>query len=202
MPCSSAGPVVAVLGVFQNEMSDRGRRRPICRGQQSAGQRRYMPGHPDADKDGYVSFPHINPAEDMVDLLSAARGYQRQRGGHGRGEGHDQPVHRPAEVTHGLPITPSPVRTRRSTADRRSQSRRLRPRRGRSSGPCSTESVQRYSRCNVNAQATVDRFLSGEGEELHHVAMAAQKAELSFDLFMQVRNKVVSAYQEIMRMQV
>src|SRR5664279_4806723 len=40
-----------------------------------APQRRYLPGHPDADKDGYVSFPNINPAEDMVDLLSASRGY-------------------------------------------------------------------------------------------------------------------------------
>jgi len=38
--------------------------------------KRYMPGHPDADKDGYVAFPRINPAEDMVDLLSASRGYQ------------------------------------------------------------------------------------------------------------------------------
>jgi flagellar basal-body rod protein FlgC len=36
---------------------------------------RYMPGHPDADKDGYVAFPKINPAEDMVDLLGAQRGY-------------------------------------------------------------------------------------------------------------------------------
>jgi flagellar basal-body rod protein FlgC len=38
--------------------------------------RRYMPGHPDADKDGYVSYPRINPAEDMVDLQSASRSYQ------------------------------------------------------------------------------------------------------------------------------
>lgn len=38
--------------------------------------RRYMPGHPDADKDGYVSFPHMNPAQDMVDLLGASRSYQ------------------------------------------------------------------------------------------------------------------------------
>lgn len=37
--------------------------------------RRYLPGHPDADEDGYVAFPNINPAEDMVDLLSASRGY-------------------------------------------------------------------------------------------------------------------------------
>jgi flagellar basal-body rod protein FlgC len=38
--------------------------------------RRYMPGHPDADKDGYVSFPKINQAEDMVDLMGASRGYE------------------------------------------------------------------------------------------------------------------------------
>jgi flagellar basal-body rod protein FlgC len=39
-------------------------------------ERRYMPGHPDADKDGYVAFPKINPAEDMVDLLGASRNYE------------------------------------------------------------------------------------------------------------------------------
>jgi flagellar basal-body rod protein FlgC len=38
--------------------------------------KRYIPGHPDADKDGYVAFPRINPAEDMVDLMGASRGYQ------------------------------------------------------------------------------------------------------------------------------
>ena len=39
-------------------------------------ERRYMPGHPDADKDGYVAMPRVNPAEDMVDLMSATRSYQ------------------------------------------------------------------------------------------------------------------------------
>jgi flagellar basal-body rod protein FlgC len=39
-------------------------------------ERRYIPGHPDADAEGYVAFPHINPAEDMVDLMGAARGYE------------------------------------------------------------------------------------------------------------------------------
>jgi flagellar basal-body rod protein FlgC len=38
-------------------------------------ERRFMPGHPDADKDGYVGFPNINPAEDMVDLMGASRAY-------------------------------------------------------------------------------------------------------------------------------
>jgi len=39
-------------------------------------ERRYLPGHPDADAEGYVAFPRINPAEDMVDLLGASRNYQ------------------------------------------------------------------------------------------------------------------------------
>ena len=42
----------------------------------SAPEMRYQPGHPDADKDGYVAYPKINPAEDMVDLLGASRGYE------------------------------------------------------------------------------------------------------------------------------
>ncbi|MGD1070118.1 MAG: flagellar basal body rod protein FlgC [Bryobacteraceae bacterium] len=39
-------------------------------------ERRYLPGHPDADPDGYVAFPKIDPASEMVDLMSASRGYQ------------------------------------------------------------------------------------------------------------------------------
>src|SRR5579871_6238175 len=39
-------------------------------------ERRYMPGHPDADKDGYVALPNINTAEDMVDLMGASRSFE------------------------------------------------------------------------------------------------------------------------------
>ncbi len=53
-----------------------------------------------------------------------------------------------------------------------------------------------------NAQASIQSFLAGEGEELHQVAIKTQEAELSFDLFLQMRNKVVSAYEEVMKMQV
>ena len=52
-----------------------------------------------------------------------------------------------------------------------------------------------------DASASVERFLSGEGEDVHTTVLAAERAELSFDLFLQARNKVVSAYQEIMRIQ-
>ncbi len=53
-----------------------------------------------------------------------------------------------------------------------------------------------------SADQGIERFLAGEGEELHSVVMATQKAEMAFELFLQVRNKVVSAYQEVMRMQI
>ncbi|HTS61505.1 MAG TPA: flagellar hook-basal body complex protein FliE [Candidatus Acidoferrales bacterium] len=64
-----------------------------------------------------------------------------------------------------------------------------------------SSAVQRVEAFSQNASASVERFLSGEGEELHTTVLATQQAELAFELFMQVRNKVVSAYQEIMRMQ-
>ena len=38
--------------------------------------RRYEPNHPDADEEGYVSYPQINPIEEMTDLMSAERAYE------------------------------------------------------------------------------------------------------------------------------
>lgn len=43
---------------------------------QTPGRRRYDPGHFDADAEGYVEMPNVDPAEEMVDMLGAARAYQ------------------------------------------------------------------------------------------------------------------------------
>jgi flagellar basal-body rod protein FlgC len=40
------------------------------------GELRYQPGHPDANDKGYVAYPHISPAEEMVDLMDASRSFQ------------------------------------------------------------------------------------------------------------------------------
>jgi flagellar hook-basal body complex protein FliE len=61
--------------------------------------------------------------------------------------------------------------------------------------------IQQLEATNNDATDAVQKFLTGENEELHTTVLAAQKAEIAFDLGLQVRNKVVSAYQEIMRMQ-
>ncbi|HWS30758.1 MAG TPA: flagellar hook-basal body complex protein FliE [Clostridia bacterium] len=50
---------------------------------------------------------------------------------------------------------------------------------------------------NVNSL----QLLSGESTDIHTALIAAQKAELTFNLAVQVRNKVIDAYNEVMRMQ-
>jgi flagellar hook-basal body complex protein FliE len=62
-------------------------------------------------------------------------------------------------------------------------------------------SIGKVEGMRMEADKAVDRFLGGEQEDVHTVALATQRAELAFDMFLQVRNKVVQAYQEVMRMQ-
>lgn len=61
--------------VFQKELGEGVRVADIVIDDRSP-EMRYLPGHPDADANGYVAFPRMNPAEEMVDLLNASRSYQ------------------------------------------------------------------------------------------------------------------------------
>ena len=54
----------------------------------------------------------------------------------------------------------------------------------------------------LEAGRAVGALMTGETQDLHTTLIAVQKADLSFQMMMQVRNKIVQAYQEIMRMQV
>ena len=51
------------------------------------------------------------------------------------------------------------------------------------------------------AEAKVAGVIEGNGADVHTAMIAVEKADLSFQLMMQVRNKIVSAYEEISRMQ-
>jgi flagellar hook-basal body complex protein FliE len=52
-----------------------------------------------------------------------------------------------------------------------------------------------------SADSKIAALLEGNGVDVHSAMIAVEKADLSFQLMMQVRNKIVSAYQEISRMQ-
>jgi flagellar hook-basal body complex protein FliE len=51
------------------------------------------------------------------------------------------------------------------------------------------------------AETKVTGLLQGNGMDVHSALIAVEKADLSFQLMMEVRNKIVAAYQEISRMQ-
>lgn len=51
------------------------------------------------------------------------------------------------------------------------------------------------------AQTQVAQLLNGKGGDVHSAMIAVEKADLSFQLMMQVRNKIVQAYQQISNMQ-
>lgn len=53
----------------------------------------------------------------------------------------------------------------------------------------------------LNAEAVTDSYIKGEGPDIHEVSLAVSEASLSLDLAIQVRNKLVEAYQELNKMQ-
>ena len=63
------------------------------------------------------------------------------------------------------------------------------------------EAVSQVNSLEKGSNEELQKFMNNEAD-LHSVMIALEKADLSFQVMMQVRNKIVSAYQEIMRAQV
>ncbi len=61
--------------------------------------------------------------------------------------------------------------------------------------------VEQAGDLDRKAQQTVTGMLSGQGVEVHDAMIATQKADMAFELALQVRNKAVGAYQQMMAMQ-
>jgi flagellar hook-basal body complex protein FliE len=62
------------------------------------------------------------------------------------------------------------------------------------------QSVANVSQLQSDADASVNKFLTGEQDDPHNTMLAVQRSSLAFDMFVQIRNKVVQAYQEVMKM--
>ena len=61
--------------------------------------------------------------------------------------------------------------------------------------------IDQTSELDLKAQQAVTGMLSGQGVEVHDAMIATQKADMAFELALQVRNKAVGAYQQMMAMQ-
>jgi len=63
------------------------------------------------------------------------------------------------------------------------------------------DAIGRLNETQAQADQSVQALLSGGPTTIHETMIALQKADVSFQMMLQVRNKVVSAYEEIMRIQ-
>lgn len=61
--------------------------------------------------------------------------------------------------------------------------------------------VQQTSELDAKASQAVTGLMSGQGVEIHDAMIATEKADMAFELALQVRNKAVGAYQQMMSMQ-
>jgi flagellar hook-basal body complex protein FliE len=64
------------------------------------------------------------------------------------------------------------------------------------------DAISTVNELQKQSDQEMQKLMTGESQDLHTTVIAMQKADLSFQMMMQVRNKIVQAYQEIMRMQV
>lgn len=61
--------------------------------------------------------------------------------------------------------------------------------------------IQDVDQLHNSAAGQISSLLQGGGTDVHNVMIAVEKADVAFQLMMQVRNKIVSAYQDIEKMQ-
>jgi len=64
------------------------------------------------------------------------------------------------------------------------------------------DAVQRIENSQEAAANIIQSFLSGQTQELHTVTLAVERADLELELGLQVRNKLVQGYQQLMQMQI
>jgi len=64
------------------------------------------------------------------------------------------------------------------------------------------ESVEKVNNLQNEADNAIKKIAMGEPQELHETIIAIQKANISFKMMMEVRNKLISAYKEVMNMRV
>lgn len=64
------------------------------------------------------------------------------------------------------------------------------------------EMINQADSLQKKSAKAVENFIAGGEENLHEVMAAVEEAQLSFQLIMEIRNKLMESYQELMRMQV
>ena len=162
---------------------------------------KYEPGHPDALKEGphkgYVAYPGVDMMTEMTNAMEAARAYEANRARDGHHQRHapaiveDYRVINSVNPLAGSPIVPPPgLAQPAADAD------------GLSFKDCLINSIQEVNSMQHAADQAVEKLATGGDVDPAEVLHAVQKANIAFQMLMQMRNKIVSAYQDIQNVRV
>ena len=62
-------------------------------------------------------------------------------------------------------------------------------------------SLNEVNQLKLNADEAINDFAAGKQNDIHQTMISLEKADVAFQLMMQIRNKVIAAYETVMRMQ-
>lgn len=69
-------------------------------------------------------------------------------------------------------------------------------------GKLVTQHLQQINQTQVDADSAIQQLVTGEADDIQDVVLSMAKADLTFRLVLEIRNRLIESYQEIMRMQV
>jgi len=158
----------------------------------------YDPGNPLADSKGMVRMPQINVSDEMLTVLSSVRAYERTSGNECRQIDCSQgPRHReqprmtyPVESIGAVASSASTPRTPGQACDASDFSNWL------------EKGIGSVNQNVAQADHAVQLLAVGQAESLPDVMIALDNAKMSLSLMLQVRDRLVQGYQEILRMQI
>jgi len=64
------------------------------------------------------------------------------------------------------------------------------------------EGIEEVNKLQNQANVAIQKLASGESKDIHETLLAVEQADLAFQMMNKIRGKVISAYQEVMRMQI
>jgi flagellar hook-basal body complex protein FliE len=96
-------------------------------------------------------------------------------------------------ITSGLPAFPSTLPTNPTTPST--------PGAGGGFGDTLKDAIREVNDLSDNSNQKVTELVQGDRQDVHNVMIAVEKADIAFQLMMQVRNKIVNAYQEVSKLQ-
>ena len=162
----------------------------------------YDPGHPDANAQGYVSMPNVDPVTEMVDLITASPLVRGRRDRHADREV-DVLEDAGAAALMAIPIDPalstvgsewkleSPV-----TASEGQQSG------GQSFGGALSQAISSLDSDQSQAAGAAQSLVDGSATDASSVVMSVERARLEMQLASQIRTKAVEAYTDVFHTQV